>query len=106
MKLREIAHARAGDKGNIVNISLIAFRESDYPLLEQKITAERVTVRFSSIITRSVERYCVPGLGALNFVLHRPPSESVTRSLALDAHGKALNFVLLNMDIDPDGTSE
>jgi hypothetical protein len=106
MKLRKIAHARAGDKGNIVNISLIAFRESDYPMLERQVTAERVTERFSSIITRPVERFCVPGLGALNFVLHRPRSESVTRSLALDAHGKALSFVLLSMDIDPDGMSE
>jgi hypothetical protein len=106
MKLREIAHARAGDKGNIVNISLIALRESDYPVLEQQITAERVAERFSSIITRPVERYCVPGLGALNFVLHRPSSESVTRSLALDAHGKALSFALLSMDIDLDEMSE
>jgi hypothetical protein len=106
MQLREIAHARAGDKGNIVNLSLIAFRESDYPLLEQQVTAERVTERFSSMITRPVERYCVPGLGALNFVLHRPPSESVTRSLALDSHGKALSFVLLSMDIETDGMSK
>jgi hypothetical protein len=100
MQLREIAHARAGDKGNIVNISLIAFRENDYPLLEQQVTADRVTERFSSIVTGPVERYCMPGLAALNFVLHRPPGESVTRSLALDAHGKALSFVLLSMEID------
>jgi hypothetical protein len=85
---------------------LIAFRQSDYLLLEQQVTAERVTERFSSMITRPVERYCVPGLGALNFVLHRPPSESVTRSLALDAHGKALSFVLLSMDIETDGMSK
>lgn len=103
MKLREIAHARTGDKGNLVNISLIAYRPDDYLLLEQQVTAERVTRLFSSLITRPVERYCVPGLGALNFVLHRPPSESVTRSLALDAHGKTLGFALLNMDIDPVG---
>lgn len=106
MLLREIAHARAGDKGNIVNIALIAFRESDYPLLEQQVTAERVTEHFASIVTRPVERYCVPGLAALNFVLHRPSSESVTRSLALDAHGKALSFALLSMEIDPDPTSK
>jgi len=100
MKLREIAHARTGDKGSMVNISLIALREDNYPLLELHVTAERVTQLFSSLITLPVERYCVPGLGALNFVLHRPASESVTRSLALDAHGKTLSFVLLNMDID------
>jgi hypothetical protein len=102
MKLREIAHARTGDKGNLVNISLIAYRDDDYQLLERHVTKERVTELFSCLITRPVERYCVPGLGALNFVLHRPPSESVTRSLALDAHGKTLGFALLNMDIDPD----
>ena len=100
MKLREIAHARTGDKGNIVNISLIAFRERDYALLEEHVTAVRVAELFAPLIEGAVERYCIPGLGALNFVLHRPPGESVTRSLALDAHGKALSFVLLNMDLD------
>jgi hypothetical protein len=100
MKLQEIAHSRAGDKGNIVNISLIAFREDDYAALERQITVERVSRLFAPIITRPVERYCVPALGALNFVLHRPASESVTRSLALDPHGKTLSFALLNMEID------
>lgn len=100
MKLREIAHARTGDKGNIVNISLIAFREEDYGLLDQHVTASSVGELFAPLIEGPVERYCIPGLGALNFVLHRPRGESVTRSLALDAHGKALSFVLLNMDID------
>lgn len=102
MKLREIAHARTGDKGNTINISLIAYREDDYSVLERHVTAERVSELFAPIITRPAERYCVPGLGALNFVLHRPRNESVTRSLALDAHGKALGFVLLNLDIDTD----
>lgn len=106
MKLREIAHARTGDKGNILNISLIAFRESDYSLIERQVTAEQVTQLFSSIIVRPAERYCVPGLGALNFILHRPATESVTRSLALDAHGKTLSFALLNMDIDPEAKTE
>lgn len=54
----------------------------------------------SPLITRPAKRYCIPGLGALNFVLYRPLSESVTRSLALDAHGKTLSFVLLNMEIE------
>jgi len=102
MKLREIAHARAGDKGNIVNISLIAYDEADYPLLAGQVTAERVSKLYAPLITRPTERYCIPGLGALNFVLHRPPTESVTRSLNLDAHGKGLSFVLLNMDVDID----
>lgn len=100
MKLRQIAHARTGDKGNILNISLIAFREQDYPLLVQHITAECVSRLFAPLITQPVIRYCIPGLGALNLVLQRPRTESVTRSLALDAHGKALSYVLLNLDID------
>jgi hypothetical protein len=100
MKLRQIAHARTGDKGNILNISVIAFREEDYPALVQHVTAERVSNLFAPLIVQPVERYCVPGLAALNFVLHRPRTESVTRSLALDAHGKSLSFVLLNLDID------
>ncbi len=99
MKLGEIAHARTGDKGYLVNISLIAYREDDYPLLEQQVTVARVTELFASLITGPVERYCIPGLGALNFVLYRPASESVTRSLALDAHGKTLSFVLMKMEI-------
>lgn len=101
MRLREIAHARTGDKGNIVNISLIVYKEENYPLLEQQVTAECVSQLFASLIVRPAERYCIPGLGALNFVLHRPPNESVTRSLALDGHGKTLSFVLLNMEIAP-----
>lgn len=103
MKLREIAHARTGDKGNLLNISLIAYREEDYPRLVEAATPERVTHLFSPLITRPVERYCVPGIAALNFVLHRPASESVTRSLALDAHGKTLSFALLNLEIDREG---
>jgi hypothetical protein len=100
MRLRELAHARAGDKGNIVNISLIAFDEADYPLLAEHVTAEKVSELFAPIIARPVERYSIPGLGALNFVLHRSPAETVTRSLNLDAHGKGLSFVLLNLDVD------
>jgi hypothetical protein len=103
MKLREIAHARTGDKGNILTISLIAFRAEDYARLEREATEERVSRLFAPLITRPVERYSVPGLGALNFVLHRPATESVTRSLNLDAHGKSLSFVLLNMEIDGEG---
>lgn len=103
MKLKEIAHARTGDKGNIANIALIAYNEENYGLLEEHVTDERVTQLFAPLIVSPVERFCVPGLGALNFVLHRHASESVTRSLALDAHGKTLSFVLLNMEIDPPG---
>jgi hypothetical protein len=99
MLLNQFAHARTGDKGNIVTISLIAFRLEDFNLLEQNVTAERVAAHFSELIEGSVQRYTLPRLGALNFVLHRPKSHSVTRSLALDAHGKCLGSALLSMEI-------
>ena len=101
MLLREIAHARAGDKGNIVTISLIARRSEDFTLLERCVTAERVGEHFRGIIDRPVLRYKVPHLSALNFVLHRPPSQCVTRSLALDIHGKCLSSALLALTVDP-----
>jgi len=104
MLLREIAHARAGDKGNISNISVIAYDPKDYPLLEQYVTAERVKAHLAEIVGGEVQRHTLPALGALNFVLHKALSGGVTRSLALDAHGKTLSFALLGLDIpEPDG---
>lgn len=99
MLLHDLAHARAGDKGNIVTISLIAYRSEDFPLLEEKVTAERVAAHFQSLIDAPVQRYALPQLRALNFVLRRPISNSVTRSLALDAHGKCLGSALLAMEV-------
>lgn len=99
MLLSQIAHARTGDKGNIVTISVIAFRREDFNLLETKVTSERVADHFSELIEGPVQRYTLPQLGALNFVLHRPKSHSVTRSLNLDAHGKCLASALLSMEI-------
>ena len=100
MRLQQIAHARTGDKGNIVNISLIAYREEDFPILEERVTAERVADHFKSLITGPVVRYTLPHLSALNFVLERPACLGVTRSLALDAHGKCLGSALLEMEIE------
>ncbi len=99
MLLHEVAHARAGDKGSIVTIAVVARRPEDYSLLEQRLTAEKVTAHFGLIIDRPVVRYVIPHLAALNFVLHRPESDSVTHSLALDAHGKCLSSALLGMQI-------
>jgi hypothetical protein len=99
MQLIEIAHARAGDKGNIVTLSLIARQSADFPLLEQRVTADRVAQHFSEILDGPVLRYELPQLGALNFVLRRKKEYSVTRSLALDAHGKCLSSALLSMEI-------
>ncbi len=99
MLLRDVVHTRTGDKGRIVTISLIAYRDEDFALLEEKVTAEKVTAYFGDLIDRPVDRYVLPKIAALNFVLHRPASQGVTRSLALDTHGKCLGYALLNMDI-------
>jgi hypothetical protein len=99
MLLREIAHARAGDKGNISNISVIAYDPKDYPLLERYVTAERVKAHLADIVKGEVQRYSLPALGALNFVLHDALTGGVTRSLALDAHGKTLGSALLSLEI-------
>jgi hypothetical protein len=99
MLLREIAHARAGDKGNISNISVIAYDPADYPRLEQYVTAERVQAHLADIAGGEVQRFTLPALGALNFVLHQALGGGVTRSLALDAHGKTLGSAILSLDI-------
>lgn len=100
MKLRQLAHSRTGDKGNISNISLIAYRQEDYPILLQHVTAERVRAHFSGIVRGEVVRYELPHLGALNFVLYDALAGGVTRSLALDKHGKSLSSALLDMEIE------
>jgi len=99
MKLREIAHSRTGDKGNTSNISVIAFDERHYPLLERHVTAERVKSHFAEIAHGEVTRYELPKIGALNFVLRDALGGGVTRSLALDAHGKGLSSAILDLDI-------
>ena len=100
MKLREIAHSRTGDKGNISNISVIAYDAKDYDLLREQITAERVKAHFAGVVEGSVVRYELPNLGALNFVMDQALGGGVTRSLALDAHGKSLSSALLDLDIE------
>ena len=97
--LRELAHSRTGDKGDTSNISLIAYERADYPLLAQYVTAERVREHFAGIVRGDVMRYELPLLGALNFVMEGALGGGVTRSLALDAHGKSLSSALLSMEI-------
>lgn len=99
MKLRAIAHSRTGDKGNMSNISVIAYRQEDYPLLVEHVTAERVEAHFAEITRGEVTRYELPNIGALNFVLRDALGGGVTRSLALDAHGKSLSSAILDLDI-------
>ena len=97
--LRELAHSRTGDKGDTSNISVIAYDAGDYALLARVVTAERVKAHFAGIVRGDVTRYELPLLGALNFVLERALGGAVTRSLALDAHGKSLSSALLSMEI-------
>ncbi|MDP2791667.1 MAG: hypothetical protein Q8O15_07930 [Rectinemataceae bacterium] len=99
MKLREIAHSRTGDKGDISNISLIAYDMKDYELLKNQVTAEKVRVWFENIVFGEVDRYELPKLGALNFVMKKALGGGVTRSLALDIHGKSLSSALLEMEV-------
>jgi hypothetical protein len=99
MTLREIAHARTGDKGETCNISLIAFQQADYPRLVRHVTADRVRALFDGIVHGDVIRYELPSIGALNFVMTRALGGGVTRSLALDAHGKSLGSALLGLEI-------
>ncbi|HEU4549533.1 MAG TPA: hypothetical protein VFS01_07530 [Rhizomicrobium sp.] len=99
MKLRDIAHTRSGDKGDISNISVIAHRLQDFALLRQAVTPRAVATCLEGIVRGHVIRHEFPALGALNFVIYGALGGGVTRSLALDAHGKCLAAVLLNMDI-------
>ena len=100
MLLREIAYSRAGDKGNRSTLSVIAYDIKDFPAIEQSVTAERVKLHYTGIVKGEVERYSLPQLGALNFVLHNALGGGVTRSLSLDAHGKCLGSAILSLDID------
>ena len=99
MKLGEIAHSRSGDKGDTVNISVIAFHPDQYPLLEKHVTAERVRERFREIVRGDVVRYELPNIGALNFVMRRALGGGVTRTLAIDIHGKSLSAAMLDLEI-------
>jgi hypothetical protein len=103
VKLREIAHSRTGDKGNTSNISVIAYDEKHYPLLKAQVTSERVKALFTGVVEGEVVRYELPDIAALNFVMTQALGGGVTRSLALDAHGKSLSSALLDMEIGDDG---
>jgi hypothetical protein len=99
VKLRQLAHCRSGDKGNVSSISVVAFDENDYPFLLEHVTPERVKQHFGDIVRGNVVRYECASIGALNFVLYEALRGGVTRSLALDAHGKSFSSLLLNLDL-------
>lgn len=99
MKLQDIAHARAGDKGDTSTLSLIARAPEHYETLLHAVTAERVAAHFASIAPVRVTRYELAQIHALNFVLSGALKGGVTRSIALDAHGKSLSSLLLAMEV-------
>lgn len=99
--LQDIAIARSGDKGNRATLSVIARDPVHYPLLAQLLTAERVKAHYHGVVNGEVQRYALPHLGAVHFVMHDALGGGVTRSLALDAHGKTLGSAILDMPLPP-----
>jgi hypothetical protein len=98
--LYHLAHARTGDKGGDSMISVIAYRAEDFAVLRAQVTADRVHGHFADLALSGVERFELPSLHALNFVLRGALGGGVTRSLRLDAHGKTLSSSLLEMEIE------
>src|SRR5213076_1846590 len=100
VQLTKLAHARSGDKGDTANVGLIALRDDYYPLLAREVTAARVREHFRGICKGAVERFELPNLGALNFLLHESLGGGGTLSLMTDAQGKTFSTALLRMQID------
>lgn len=98
--LHEIAHARAGDKGNTSNVSVWAYDPGDYPLIRDQLTAERIKSAFPALIQGPVRRYELEHLSGLNFVMEDALEGGVNTSLNLDGHGKSWSFLILGLDIE------
>jgi hypothetical protein len=98
--LWRIAHTRSGDKGDTCNIGVIALEDRYYPILVRELTAERVQQHFGDLVKGGVERFELPNLGALNFLLHRALGGGGTVSLRTDAQGKTFGAALLRMEIE------
>ena len=97
--LREIAHARAGDKGDTSNIGLIAYRPEYYPVIVEQISVDKVRAHFGALVKGPVTRYLMPNVDAVNFVLEQSLGGGVTRSLSLDPHGKSYSALILTMPV-------
>jgi hypothetical protein len=107
VQLRKLAHARSGDKGDTANVGLIALRDEFYPLLVNEVTSERVKQHFAGICKGEVERFELPNLGALNFLLHESLGGGGTLSLMTDAQGKTFSTALLRMTVEiPDDEAQ
>ena len=101
-RLVELAHARSGDKGDKVNIGLIAKRPEDYPILVREVTADRVKEHFAAVCKGKVERFELPNLEAMNFLLHEALDGGGTMALKADPQGKTYSTALLRMEIEVD----
>lgn len=99
MKLREIAFSRSGDKGNISNICVFPYAETDYEMLKQRLTVERVREKFGPLVKGQITRYELPGSKGLNFVLEEALAGGVSLSLRTDPHGKSFGNLLLDIDL-------
>lgn len=100
VQLVKLAHARSGDKGDTANVGLISLRAEFYPILVREVTSDRVKVHFKGICKGEVERFELPNLGALNFLLHESLGGGGTLSLMTDAQGKTFSTALLRMEIE------
>lgn len=98
--LARIAHARSGDKGDTANIGIAAFEERHYPILVREVTADRVKTFFGIRVKGPVQRFELPNLGALNFLLHEALGGGGTLSLRVDAQGKTFGAALLRLEIE------
>ncbi len=97
--VHDLAHARSGDKGNTSNIVVIAYDDAGFAVLREQLTAERVMAAFAHLAQGPVERYEVPNLRALNFVIHKALAGGVTRSLRLDPHGKTFSALMVGIEL-------
>jgi hypothetical protein len=97
--VRDIAHARAGDKGNTSNINVWVYDKADFALLKRTLTAERIKQAFPKLIIGAVELYEIEHLCGLNFVLHGALEGGVNSSLNLDSHGKSFSYLILGMPL-------
>jgi hypothetical protein len=98
-RLYDLAHCRAGDKGNTAILSVIAYEPAHYPLLVERLTVDAVRAHLKGIVQGEIKRYELEHLGALQFVCMHALAGGVTTSLALDAHGKSLSYALLSFEL-------
>ena len=98
--LREIAHARAGDKGNISSVSVFPYDPAHYPALKAQLTPARLREAFGNLLRGEIQRYELDTLPALNFVMHEALEGGVNSSLNLDAHGKSFSFLVLSLEVE------